>query len=129
MKKFLILFMSFFITFSLSAQKGNRSMDPAKRAKKEVETIKKQLNLDKKQEKECYKAHVDHYKRHLALFKKDYTRETLRKEILKERKIFHKKLQTIFTKEQHIMYMNIQKERKKKMKARMGKREERKGLG
>ncbi len=114
--------MLFSLTASAYAQRGNRSIDPKERAKKEVDAIKKQLKLSEKKEKDCYDAHFEHYKNHQELFKKNYTREKRREEILKERKNFHKKLQGILTKEQHIMYMNIQKEKDKKMKEGMGKR-------
>lgn len=130
MKRILILFMLFSVTMTVSAQRGNRSMDPKTRAKNEVETIKDRLKLNEKQEKQCYNAHLEHYKRHQEIFNKNYSREKLGEEIQKERKIFHKRLQGIFTKEQHVMYMKIRKERKEKMKEqRIGRRKGRRGAG
>lgn len=122
MQKILLFIMLFTVSLTVSAQRGKRSMEPKDRAKKEVEGLKKQLGLNEKQEKDCFNAHLNHYKKQKEIFKKAGDRKKIREEMVKERDVFQKKLQKIFTKEQYTMYQNIQKEKQKKMREKMGSR-------
>lgn len=121
MKKILIFFMLFSLGLTVSAQRQKRSFDPKTRAKAQSEKLKTQLKLNDKQEKDVFNAYFDFYKKQQEIFKNKGDREKMMKEMQKLRTDLDKKLQKILTKEQYKIYQNILKERKKKMKERMGK--------
>lgn len=120
MNRIIVLLMVLGLSLSVSAQRGNRSIDPKKRAKTEVDNLKKQLKLNDKQEKDCYNLHVDHYKKQQEIFKNKGDRNKMMEQMKKRRIDFHKKMKSILTKEQYTMYQNILKEKMRKMRESRG---------